>query len=110
MAKLVFHVDVNSAYLSWEAARRVAKGEPDIRNIPAVIGGDRALPLRCKKYPHRRPGHRAMLDVQITGANTRQRHPDNGIPVIHNYRLGLVQQGKSSAFDVSQGFHRRHLR
>ena len=41
MAKLVFHVDVNSAYLSWEAARRVAKGEPDIRNIPAVIGGDR---------------------------------------------------------------------
>ncbi|MDE8725586.1 DNA polymerase IV [Ruminococcus bromii] len=41
MAKLVFHVDVNSAYLSWEAARRVAKGEPDIRLIPAVIGGDR---------------------------------------------------------------------
>ena len=31
MARLVFHVDVNSAYLSWEAARRVANGEPDIR-------------------------------------------------------------------------------
>ena len=31
MGKLVFHVDVNSAYLSWEAARRVANGEPDIR-------------------------------------------------------------------------------
>lgn len=41
MAKLVFHVDVNSAYLSWEAARRVANGEPDIRLIPAVIGGNR---------------------------------------------------------------------
>ena len=41
MAKLVFHVDVNSAYLSWEAAQRVANGEPDIRLIPAVIGGDR---------------------------------------------------------------------
>ena len=41
MAKLVFHVDVNSAYLSWEAARRVANGEPDIRLIPSVIGGDR---------------------------------------------------------------------
>lgn len=41
MAKLVFHVDVNSAYLSWEAARRVANGGPDIRLIPAVIGGDR---------------------------------------------------------------------
>lgn len=41
MARLVFHVDVNSAYLSWEAARRVANGESDLRLIPAVIGGDR---------------------------------------------------------------------
>ena len=41
MAKLVFHVDVNSAYLSWEAARRVANGAPDLRLIPSVIGGDR---------------------------------------------------------------------
>lgn len=41
MAKLVFHVDVNSAFLSWEAARRVANGEADIRLVPAVIGGDR---------------------------------------------------------------------
>lgn len=40
MARLVFHVDVNSAYLSWEAARRVANGESDLRLIPAVIGGD----------------------------------------------------------------------
>ena len=41
MAKLIFHVDENSAFLSWEAARRVANGEPDIRLIPSVIGGDR---------------------------------------------------------------------
>lgn len=41
MARLIFHVDVNSAFLSWEAARRVSNGEPDIRLIPSVIGGDR---------------------------------------------------------------------
>ena len=41
MGKLVFHVDVNSAFLSWEAARRVANGEQDIRLLPSVIGGDR---------------------------------------------------------------------
>ena len=41
MDRLVFHVDVNSAFLSWEAARRVANGEPDIRLIPSAIGGDR---------------------------------------------------------------------
>lgn len=41
MAKLVFHIDVNSAFLSWEAARAVTEGKPDLRLIPAVIGGDR---------------------------------------------------------------------
>lgn len=41
MERLIFHVDVNSAFLSWEAARRVANGESDIRLIPSVIGGDR---------------------------------------------------------------------
>ena len=41
MDRLIFHVDVNSAFLSWEATRRVANGEEDIRLIPAAIGGDR---------------------------------------------------------------------
>ena len=41
MARLVFHIDVNSAFLSWEAARRVKNGEADIRLIPSAIGGDR---------------------------------------------------------------------
>lgn len=38
--RLIFHVDVNSAFLSWEATRRVANGETDIRLIPSCIGGD----------------------------------------------------------------------
>ncbi len=41
MQRLIFHVDVNSAFLSWEAARRVAAGEDDLRLIPSAIGGDR---------------------------------------------------------------------
>ena len=41
MARLIFHIDVNSAFLSWEAARRVSLGEEDIRLIPSAIGGDR---------------------------------------------------------------------
>lgn len=41
MQRLIFHVDVNSAFLSWEAARRVADGESDLRLIPSAIGGDR---------------------------------------------------------------------
>ena len=41
MARLIFHIDVNSAFLSWEAARRVSLGEEDLRLIPSAIGGDR---------------------------------------------------------------------
>lgn len=58
MTPLIFHVDVNSAFLSWEAARRVANGEADIRLIPSAIGGDRekrtgvvlAKSIPAKKY------------------------------------------------------------
>ncbi len=44
MAKrVVFHVDVNSAFLSWSAAYRVnVLGESrDLREVPAVVAGDR---------------------------------------------------------------------
>ena len=40
MERLIFHVDANSAFLSWEATRRVSQGEPDIRLIPSAISGD----------------------------------------------------------------------
>lgn len=38
---IIFHVDVNSAFLSWEAVNRLKKDPDaqDIRDIPAVIGG-----------------------------------------------------------------------
>lgn len=39
--RIIFHVDVNSAFLSWTAADKLNNGEKiDIRNIPSVIGGD----------------------------------------------------------------------
>ena len=41
MSRLIFHVDVNSACLSWEAPRRVSLGENDIRLIPTAIGDNR---------------------------------------------------------------------
>lgn len=58
MDRLIFHIDVNSAFLSWEATRRVSMGEDDIRLIPSAIGGDRekrtgvilAKSIPAKKY------------------------------------------------------------
>lgn len=40
MNRIIFHIDVNSAFLSWEAAKRVKNGESDIREIASCIGGD----------------------------------------------------------------------
>lgn len=38
--KVIFHIDVNSAYLSWTAVELLKTSDIDIRKIPAVIGGD----------------------------------------------------------------------
>lgn len=39
--RIIFHIDVNNAFLSWTAVDLLRKGYPiDIRTIPSVIGGD----------------------------------------------------------------------
>lgn len=41
--RLIFHIDVNSAYLSWSAVEKLKQGEhTDLRKIPSIIGGDMA--------------------------------------------------------------------
>ena len=41
MDKVVFHIDVNSAYLSWSALKRLEMGDDmDLRQIPSIVGGD----------------------------------------------------------------------
>ena len=43
MSRIFFHVDVNSAFLSWSAIKHLRDGEDvDLRTIPAVVGGDEA--------------------------------------------------------------------
>ena len=38
---IIFHIDVNSAYLSWTALEKLQNGEEtDLRLIPSIIGGD----------------------------------------------------------------------
>ena len=39
--RIIFHIDVNSAYLSWTAVEQLKNGaKTDLRQIPAIIGGD----------------------------------------------------------------------
>ncbi len=43
MEQIIFHIDVNSAYLSWSALEKMQRGcDTDLRSIPAIIGGDMA--------------------------------------------------------------------
>lgn len=60
MNSIIFHIDVNSAFLSWEAVYRLHHlgGTLDLRNIPSVISGNQemrhgiilAKSLPAKKY------------------------------------------------------------
>ena len=41
MKRIIFHIDVNNAFLSWTAVKMLNEGSSvDIREIPSVIGGD----------------------------------------------------------------------
>ena len=59
MSPVIFHIDVNSAYLSWTAVEQLKNGaEVDLREIPSIIGGDKksrhgvvlAKSISAKKY------------------------------------------------------------
>lgn len=40
MSRVIFHIDVNSAFLSWTAVKMLNEGHQDIRLIPSVVSGD----------------------------------------------------------------------
>ena len=58
--RLIFHVDVNSAFLSWEAVDRLANGETlDLRTVPSCVGGDpnrRTSIVSTKSIPAKKYG------------------------------------------------------
>lgn len=62
MTPVIFHIDVNSAYLSWTAVEQLKNGAKiDLREIPAIIGGDqksRHGVVLAKSIPAKRYGIR----------------------------------------------------
>lgn len=58
MERVVFHIDVNSAFVSWSAVKILSEGGPDIRLVPSVVSGDpsdrrsivAAKSIPCKKF------------------------------------------------------------
>lgn len=73
----IFHVDANSAFLSWSASYRVnVLGEKtDLRSVPSIVGETRknATELSWQKVPLRKntgytPGSNRHSEAEMSGA------------------------------------------
>lgn len=83
MDRLIFHIDVNSAFVSWSAVEMLQKhGGPDLREIPSIVGGDpssRRSIVAAKSIPAKKYGIitgepvsmalRKCPDLVVTGSN-----------------------------------------
>ncbi len=77
MARTIFHVDVNSAFLSWEAAYRLYHlgGQLDLRTIPSAIAGSVQMRhgiILAKSVPAKQ--HQIKTGMTVTEA--KERYPD----------------------------------
>lgn len=84
MQKVIFHIDVNSAFLSWEAVYRmqILGDKTDLRDIPSVVAGDvkkRHGIVLAKSIPAKRYGIHTGDMIQ----EVKRRCPDLVIAAPH---------------------------
>ncbi len=68
MPRVIFHIDVNSAFLSWTAVKMVQEGKPDIRLVPSVVSGDpsdRRSIITAASIPAKKLGVKAATPVSM---------------------------------------------
>lgn len=115
MDKLIFHVDVNSAFLSWTAVKKL-KEEPesvDLRTIPSAIGGDvskrhgviTACSIPAKKQGVRtgEPVMRALekcpeLQLFSSDFKTYREYSAQFIEILKKYALAVEQVSIDEAY------------
>ena len=96
--KVIFHIDVNSAFLSWEAVYRLhhLDGKEDLREQVAAVGGDMAMRhgiILAKSIPAKK------YDIKTgeTIVEARQKYPGL-ILVPPNY--GLYEKCSKAFMDI----------
>ena len=80
-----FHIDVNSAFLSWESARRVSQGLPDLREIPSCVGRSKETDRVHTLFPDEIPEKMWPLPVRnllFLGKASEQKLLNQGIRTI----------------------------
>ena len=68
LSRVIFHIDVNSAFLSWTAVKLVQEGGQDIRLVPSVVSGDpgdRRSIISAASMPAKKLGIRAAMPVTM---------------------------------------------
>lgn len=75
--RLIFHIDVNSAFLSWESVYRLSRDPDalDLRTVPSAVGGDaksRHGIVLAKSTPAKRYG----ISTAETLASARKKCPE----------------------------------
>ncbi len=94
MKQIIFHIDVNSAYLSWTAVEQLKNGaDRDIREIPAIIGGDRQSRhgvVLAKSIPAKRFGIRTgepVVNALRKCPEIEMFSPDHGMYSRYSHQL-----------------------
>ena len=68
MRRVIFHIDVNSAFLSWIAIKILTEGGSDIRLVPAVVSGDpsdRRSIVTAASIPAKKLGIKTAMPVSM---------------------------------------------
>ncbi len=117
--KIIFHIDVNSAFLSWEAVHRLKNSDStvDLRDIPSAIGGDvsnRHGVILAKSIPAKKYGIitgesvtdalRKCPDLYIASPDSDlyQKSSKAFMSILHEYSPDVEQYSVDEAFvDVS---------
>lgn len=127
MEKYVYHIDVNSAFLSWTAAYRVmVLGEKeDLRQIPSIIGGDQEKRhgiVLAKSTPAKKFGIQtgeAIVTAQRKCPGVVVVPPDYGlyvtasrafIKILKEYSDIVMQYSIDEAWMVFEGFEKLYGR
>ncbi|MDE7199801.1 MAG: DNA polymerase IV, partial [Lachnospiraceae bacterium] len=127
MGKYVFHIDVNSAFLSWTAVYRVnVLGEKeDIRQIPSIVGGDQEKRhgiVLAKSTPAKKYGIQTgepIVAAQRKCPNLVIVPPDYGlyvtssrafIQILKEYSDNVIQYSIDEAWVVFDGFEKLYVR
>jgi len=107
MERIIFHIDVNSAYLSWTAVELLRNGdEIDLRTVPAIIGGNKetrhgvvlAKSVSAKKYGIRTG--EPVVNAMRKCSNLRMASPDRKL--YHRCSEDLMEYLQSYTSEVEQ--------